>query len=105
MSPQFLSRLYGWIQDDEIIKFYKTKEWKHIRLERMKLDNYECQSCKAKGKYHKAEMVHHIEHVKVRPMLALTMSNLVSLCNQCHNREHPEKLKLFEKKFVNEEKW
>lgn len=38
-----------------------------------------------------AVTVHHIEHLKAAPELALTLSNLESLCAACHEREHPER--------------
>ena len=40
---------------------------------------------------HRADMVHHVIPVEERPDLALNLSNLRSLCNECHNKEHPEK--------------
>ncbi len=61
-------------------------------MEIIKRDNYECQKCKEKVKYSKADCVHHIIHLKDNPYLALESSNLISLCNECHNLEHPEKL-------------
>lgn len=86
--------------------FYKSKEWKAKRKEILKRDNKECQKCKSRGKYYKAETVHHIKHLKEHPELALTDSNLISLCYACHNQEHPEKLKKTQRKrFINEERW
>ena len=38
-----------------------------------------------------ADMVHHIKERTEYPELALTLENLISLCNACHNKEHPEK--------------
>ena len=35
--------------------------------------------------------VHHIKHVDEYPELAYEDSNLVSLCQGCHNKAHPEK--------------
>ena len=40
--------------------------------------------------------MHHIHHIEDRPDLALVDWNLVGLCNNCHNQEHPEKLKRVE---------
>jgi hypothetical protein len=41
--------------------------------------------------------------------LALELDNLTSLCNSCHDEEHPEKLyrsrNKSKKKFINEERW
>lgn len=107
MTKEFLRKLLGWIRSDKLVRFYQSREWRELRSRRMKLDNYECQVCKARGRYHKAEMVHHIVHVKDNPLLALKLDNLLSLCNKCHNREHPEKLIDFQKnkKFTNPERW
>ena len=102
-----INKLYQWIEQDNLIRFYHSSKWREVRATRMKIDNFECQSCKSIGKYSKAEMVHHIIHVKDNPELALSLSNLVSLCNQCHNKAHPEKLKdnISKNKFMNEERW
>ena len=74
-------------------KFYKSAAWKRKRKQVLERDNWECQKCKERGGYSKATTVHHIKHLTDRPDLALTGSNLVSLCSTCHNEEHPEKLK------------
>ena len=74
-------------------KFYKSRPWRKKRREILKRDNDECQRCKSLGGYSKAVVVHHIKHLKDRPDLALVDDNLVSLCEPCHNIEHPEKLK------------
>ena len=72
-------------------KFYKSSAWEKKRLEILERDNYECQRCKEKGGFSPATCVHHIKHLKDRPDLALDDDNLVSLCDACHNLEHPEK--------------
>ena len=36
-------------------------------------------------------MVHHIKPRRDYPELALVDSNLISLCDECHNKMHPEK--------------
>lgn len=92
----------GWMK-----VFYASAAWLHKRDEILKHNNYECQKCKSRGKFHKAECVHHIKHLKARPDLALVDDNLISLCYSCHDIEHPEKLKknISKKKFVNEERW
>ena len=88
------------------IKFYKTKTWQDKRDEILQRDNYECQMCKDKGRYTSATTVHHIKHYKYCPELALTDSNLVSLCDACHNVVHPEKLEsVHKKKEIHKEKW
>lgn len=99
-------KLLGYINSGNVIKFYKSKEWREKRAEIVKRDNNECQHCKARGKFSKVECVHHKKHLRHYPMLALTSSNLVSLCNVCHNIEHPEKFNNNKvDKFENEERW
>lgn len=71
--------------------FYHTPTWSKTRTAILKRDHYECQRCKRLGKYTKATTVHHKEHLKDCPELALTWENLESLCEACHNAEHPEK--------------
>ena len=73
------------------LRFYYSTEWKHKRKEILKRDRHECTMCRAEGTYHKAECVHHIVHLKDNPYLALSDSNLTSLCNTHHNQVHPEK--------------
>lgn len=71
-------------------------------------DNNECQRCKKLGRFLPAECVHHIKHLDKYPELALVDENLASLCNSCHNIEHPEKfekIKQINKKPIIEERW
>ena len=97
--------------------FYESKEWRRLRKEILKLDRYECQCCKEKGKYTKANTVHHVNHIKKHPELAFDMyytddngkrkRNLISVCHDCHETVcHPERLRWREaKKKLNEERW
>ena len=95
------------IQRGDTRKFYKSKEWRHKRQEILRRDNNECQKCKWAGRYSKAKTVHHKKHLKEFPELALTDNNLESLCDTCHNEEHPEKLQTqaTKEKFTIEERW
>jgi 5-methylcytosine-specific restriction enzyme A len=94
------------IREDKLLKFYKSRQWLDLRAEALARDNHECQRCKKQGKYHKAECVHHIKEVKPYPWLALTLDNLMSLCNACHNQVHDRvAIKRKQPKFVNEERW
>lgn len=86
--------------------FYKSTVWINKRKEILKRDHNECQRCKSKGRFSKADCVHHIKHLKNRPDLALTNDNLISLCNTCHNEVHPEKLhSSIKHKYNNQERW
>lgn len=99
------------IKSDNLMKFYKSRTWMTLRLHALRRDKNECQICKSKGKYRKADCVHHMKEVKEYPELALTLDNLQCLCNACHNEVH-DRLSIWElnkpKKefeFVNEERW
>lgn len=104
------------IKDNRIELFYLSDDWRELR--EYVLDHYyhECQSCLTKGNYTKAECVHHINEVRHRPDLALSMyytdkdgnqqPNLIPLCNTCHNLIHDKLGKWQHKdKFSNEERW
>ncbi len=101
---QWILRL---IEHNNIKAFYNSCYWLCKRAEALERDNNECQKCKAKGIFTSANCVHHKKHVKKYPSLALELDNLISLCNSCHDEEHPEKLKRYAstKKFINEERW
>ena len=72
-------------------QFYQTKAWKRKREAILRRDNYQCQECRRYGRIRQATTVHHIRHFDEYPELALTASNLQSLCRACHNAAHPEK--------------
>lgn len=93
------------IQHHNIKAFYNSGYWQEARADAIKRDNNECQKCKARGKYGPAECVHHIKHLRKFPQLALTLSNLITLCNSCHDEEHPEKLRHKPKQQLNIERW
>lgn len=79
------------------LSFYHTAAWKRVRAMALQRDCGMCQDCmdRFRAGYgirpHRAQMVHHIISLEERPDLALDLNNLRSLCNECHNREHPEK--------------
>lgn len=104
------------IAEDSIEKFYQTKEWTELRQEVLEECFYECQECLPRGRYTRADCVHHVNEVRVRPDLALSKfyidkegnrhRQLVPLCNACHNKVH-DKLGNWQRKdkFTNEERW
>lgn len=69
-------------------RFYHSTAWKRTRELALLRDNYLCQECLKHKRITNADMVHHIVEVKDDIMLALTIDNLVSLCNPCHNQQH-----------------
>lgn len=78
-------------------KFYKSAAWRRARRAALIRDMYLCQDCMAarmRGEMIRPRMatvVHHIRPIDQCPALRLELSNLVSLCESCHNKRHPEK--------------
>ena len=93
---------------------YTAERWKRKRAAILQRDGYRCVWCKrygravpakivhhlkeadeypelAYGRSRQAVVVHHIKHVDEFPELAYEDNNLVSLCQACHNKAHPEK--------------
>jgi 5-methylcytosine-specific restriction protein A len=75
-----------------LMNFYKTTKWKHKRANVLRRDEYLCQECKKYGKSTPATTVHHIIPLAwcllYNALLSLAGINLVSLCEQCHNKMH-----------------
>lgn len=81
--------------------FYSTAAWREARKLALDRDMGECQLCAKEGRYETdyagrphpvwATMVHHIVPLKVAPEKALELDNLMSLCDACHERMHPER--------------
>ena len=96
ISQTRLAQLNGLIQHGKAGYFYDWPEWKAVRDDVLRMDNYECQLCKARGRHSKAIIVHHVNHLKDRPDLALSVwdgqdRQLVSVCRKCHEELHPER--------------
>lgn len=99
-------RFKRYINDPETNKFYKTYKWQQKRKEILNRDNYECQVCKSKGRFHIGECVHHKKELKLYPELAMDNDNLITLCNRCHNLIHEKHLnRKKEKRIISEERW
>ena len=92
MSCMDVIKIIEIIASGNLDRFYKSGEWLDERNKALRRDNNECQKCKSEGRVSLAQCVHHIKHLKTNPELALDINNLISLCNSCHNVEHPEKL-------------
>lgn len=115
------------IEKNELWRFYKTKEWIALRDKILEENHNECAICKShgiikrydiddKGTKHLIKTVHHVQHVRKHPALALSRhyyfegkkkDNLIVVCKACHNNLHPEKRHRDSNKerFTNEERW
>lgn len=98
ITPNRLAQLQAMIAAGTSDAFYDWPEWDSARSEALRTDCNECQICKARGRYRKAVIVHHVKHLKRRPDLALSIwdpdtgeRQLLSVCRACHEEEHPER--------------
>ena len=80
------------------VVWYNSAAWKSVREAVLRMDHHECQRCKARGRYRRAELVHHVQHLQDRPDLALSVYDpdtgkrqLLSVCWRCHEELHPER--------------
>lgn len=67
---------------------YKTAKWQRKRGIVLRRDGYLCRECKRYGKHTPAECVHHVYPAEHWPELIFHDVNLISLCNNCHNKMH-----------------
>ncbi|WP_430534459.1 HNH endonuclease [Listeria rocourtiae] len=94
------------LSKQERIAFYKSKEWRNVREQVLKRDNFECQECKRQGRVStdKRLDVDHILELEYYPELALVLDNLETLDFECHNKKHNRFIKK-ENKWKNDEQW
>ncbi|WP_174494449.1 HNH endonuclease [Salirhabdus euzebyi] len=69
-------------------KFYSSKKWIRKRNNILRRDQYECRECRRYGKTTQATTVHHIFPLEFYPEFKLSEINLLSLCNECHEKMH-----------------
>ncbi len=103
------------IDKNNLHMFYTSSYWLNLREEVLREQHYECQICKEKGFYTKANHVHHVQFVKKHPRLALSKTymfqgkayrNLIAVCKDCHETVcHPERLRWNKKEPLTEERW
>ena len=104
------------IRERRTAEFYNDRTWRRLAAKVLRDQHYECQYCKASGRYTRARYVHHVNHLKDHPELAYqetyvdrhgkVVPNLVACCHACHEAQHPERFHYHtRRKFVNDEKW
>ena len=91
------------MREKETNPFYGSVRWQRCREAALRRDHGLCQLCLKEGRRTvdavgrswpvMATMVHHKKHLEDHPELALDLDNLVSLCDACHERQHPERQK------------
>ena len=81
--------------DEAIERFYTTTAWRKCRAAVLKEHNGLCQLCLSKGLIEPAVHVHHIKPLTADtvndPRIALDRSNLMALCEECHQEQHRTK--------------
>lgn len=75
-------------RDPQVTAFYKSAAWEAARKQVLIRDHGLCQPCWKDGRLAYADLVHHIEEVKVNWGRRLDLANLVSICHACHNQTH-----------------
>lgn len=77
-----------YVREDDIVKFYHSREWKRVREAVLIRDNYLCQYCLKDNIIKPAEIVHHIIEIKDDWRKRLLTNNCESVCKSCHNKLH-----------------
>lgn len=104
MTDKFYKWLCALIASGDVHPFYCSSQWVRLSHKVLDMDKHECQLCKERGRYRRAELVHHVNHVRRAPKLALDIwytdadgnrqRNLISVCKDCHETVcHPERLR------------
>lgn len=88
------------IQEDKLYKFYKSKEFKALRIKVLEDAHYECQYCRQHGIITRATIAHHCYYVRQYPQHALSQYviddngdkhiNLMAVCHRCHEDIHKD---------------
>ena len=112
-SGKMTDKLLNEITKSNTSYFYTSRTWRRKRRDIIQRDNNECQICKRSGRVTVGTkedplIVHHIKELRQHPTLALADTNLISVCNNCHESVcHPDRLAEFKKKnrFDNKERW
>lgn len=72
-------------------RFYNSPGWKAARKAALRRDGYRCTVCGVPIAGRGQARVDHIQSLRTRPDLALSLANLRSLCTLHDNQAHREK--------------
>lgn len=82
------------LNQDQRNKFYWSTDWINLKRYVLLRDNFECQVCKQNGlvtlRNTSRLIVHHIYPLEYYPDKRLDESNLLTVCQSCHNAIHFE---------------
>ena len=72
--------------------FYRSKQWRSVRLTYLSRANGLCEICYARGEYKPAIDIHHkillTPNNILDPNVSLNPVNLIALCKECHAEQH-----------------
>lgn len=72
------------VRRDQSAAGYQKKAWRQARLERLAIDQWQCQNCKRVVCGREA----HVDHIVPKASGGSDhMDNLVTLCRNCHSRK------------------
>ena len=85
--------------DDEMSKFYHSKQWKSLRNYKIQL-NPICEECERKGLVEPGVEIDHITALRDNGA-PLSLNNLQTLCKSCHARKssYEAKARRYKKKY------
>lgn len=69
------------ISNADKLVYMTTEQWKQLKLERLRIAQNKCESCGSSHNLH----LHHITYERLTQEL---ISDLVILCEECHQRQH-----------------
>lgn len=113
MTEYSTDQIQVMIRDGDLHRFYASRRWRSLALAVIREHHGECYLCKAKGKYARAKLVHHVRPLKLHPELAYSRTDehgsiqLMPLCFDCHEKihEHGVYQQSRPQKYTNEELW
>jgi 5-methylcytosine-specific restriction endonuclease McrA len=73
-------------------RFYLSDAWKRLRRQALIRDHFACTICGVNVSHRGQARVDHIQSLRTRPDLALTLANLRTLCTKHDNQAHREKM-------------
>lgn len=74
-------------EEPHIQSFYNSTRWRRLSKQVKLRDDYMCQECLRNGSYTTADVTDHIIEVKDDWERRWDVSNMESLCHECHNRK------------------
>lgn len=72
------------VPKDEYLKYIRSEKFKKLKMERLKLDEYKCQICFKKVDASTSHC-HHITYIRLGKE---SLSDVSTLCKECHEKLH-----------------